>query len=211
MCIRDRFYTTACCESITELEDETGKKARMPEITDIAALRSAEGTYGWFATQFLPAVVGSRCWNANYRKKTLSLFVSISDEAFALVSFENNYERWSDMFQQKNTKSSRVAALWTNSGASLKDGQSKRFRGWAIAGIEKYNSYYDAIKKDRDQNPDFEVNLLRQFQESGNAENDTRVIYSNEGLRGPGPAHDLPWASDEAELGVTTDSDSEDD
>ena len=110
--------TTDCSAKIAIIDAAREEKADMFEMTDILTLRSGVDTYGWFVSQFLPAVVGSRCWNANYRKNTISSFVTVSDEAFALVNMENNYARWQDMFIKQNTKTSEVGALWTNSGES---------------------------------------------------------------------------------------------
>ena len=183
----------------------------MFEMTDILTLRSGVDTYGWFVSQFLPAVVGSRCWNANYRKNTISSFVTVSDEAFALVNMENNYARWQDMFIKQNTKTSEVGALCTNSGESKKNGQSKKFQGWAAAGIEQYNAYYLAVKQDRENNREFDVNLLRQFQDGDNNTSQTEVVFSNHGLPGIRPAHDLPWSGVEASVSTTVTTDKDDD
>ena len=121
--------TTAKCEEIiVDTTNDTEKRVSLVAICDINGLRENDAdNYEWFTSNFLPAVVGSRCWNAHYRKDTLSTFVSISDEAFALVCYENNYARWDDMFEKKNTKSSEIGVMWTNSGESIKNGQSKFF------------------------------------------------------------------------------------
>ena len=108
------------------------------------------------------------------------------------------------MFENKNTKSSNITAMWTNSGESIKNGQSKRFRGWALAGIEQYNAYYAAIKKDREENRDFDIALLRKFQEEHHGPDDVPVVYAPDGLPGVGPAHDLPWAANKAATATTS-------
>ena len=104
------------------------------------------------------------------------------------------------MFDNKNTKTSTISALWTNSGESVKHGQSKIFRGWALAGIKQYSAYYAAIKIDRRKHRDFEVDLLHMFQAEVEHTDGTPTIFAPDGLPGTWPAHDLPWSSDVAAI-----------
>ena len=55
-----------------------------------------------FALNFISVVVGKRqfdnySWHFNF-----SNYVSVSDEAFALLIFENNYKRWMHMGRTSN-------------------------------------------------------------------------------------------------------------
>ena len=141
------------------------------------------------------SVVGSNRWLANYRKHPLGVFVSISDEVFALVNYENNLRRWQDMFSRGDLKTSDVKAEWTNSGDSVKDGKSKRFRGWAKAGVDQFDANYKAVSKDRRDNEDFDGDALEAYQnaygkhtESGKVDNTVDEDYGE-------PHHDLPWGT----------------
>ena len=61
-----------------------------------------------FINYFVSAVIGKM----NYKKKSCSIVMSkyatVSDEAFALLILENNYETWMDMALTGNTKASKV-------------------------------------------------------------------------------------------------------
>ena len=59
----------------------------------------------------------------------MHVFVTVSDEAFALTQLENSYDRWMDMYKNDTKATSSVHAKFTNSGKSAKgDGRTKVFR-----------------------------------------------------------------------------------
>ena len=94
----------------------------------------------------------------------MSTYVTKSDEAFALVVFENNFQRWLDMYNKGNSKTSDVQPKWTNGGKSAKNGRSKMCGGWDEEGINRYNELYQKIDKDRRENPEFEDEFLQKMQ-----------------------------------------------
>ena len=183
----------------------------LPSLQRVKSLRDDVVAYGWFCTIFLPCVIGTKEWQSHYRRHELGEFVSTSDEAFALVNYENNVERWLDMYKRRDLKASDVRAQWTNSGDSVKDGKSKRFRGWAEAGVAQYNAHYKAVRADRAEYPDFETTLLEGFCEENGKVNDVATVDATVlGWADEEPLNDMPWSRVE-EAAVADNVGSEDD
>jgi hypothetical protein len=83
------------------------------------------------------------------RSRNISQIATVSDEAFALVLLENNFNVWSDMYTKGVTKGSAINPEYTNGGNSLSNGRSRKYKGWSDAGIDKYNDLFDKVKQDR--------------------------------------------------------------
>ena len=165
----------------------------VPCLERVKRLREDPIVYQWFCTHMVSSVVGVKHWVANYRKSPLSDFVSISDEVFALVNYENNLDRWLDMFDKQDLKRSKVKAVWTNSGDSIKDGKSKRFRGWAKKGITQYNLNYRAVRNNRRENQEFDKDLLQIFQDYYGQHAPEIDEADSDEEDDEEPEHDFPW------------------
>ena len=72
--------------------------------------------YHDFAEYFISGVVGKQVFVKRSWKLPFSKFVSVSDEAFALLVFENNYDRWLDMACCDNWNCSAVRPIYTTGG-----------------------------------------------------------------------------------------------
>ena len=91
--------------------------------------------YFEFATNFLSAVIGRKKFENYCWKHALSKFVTVSDKAFALLTFENNYDCWLSMAVNENWLSSSVKPKYTSGGNVLQtpkvkivDSKSKKKR-----------------------------------------------------------------------------------
>ena len=142
--------------------------------------------YKDFCSFFVSGVVGIRHFDRNKCIQPLSKYVTSSDEAFAVLTIENNWERWSSMARTKNWKDSDVPSTWTTSidkrksrnekGDEAKTDeaetpQARRYRGWTTQGILRYNTLHAEIKIARgmDAFKDFERYCLQEFQEEAEA------------------------------------------
>ena len=114
-------------------------------------MRSPENyMYFDFIYYFIPPVIGKM----NYKKKSctnvLSTYASVSDEAFAILCFENNFETWMDMGITNNTKTSKVPRKYTNGGKSQgKVATSQHNKGWSDSGLKRFNELFDLVEKNR--------------------------------------------------------------
>ena len=69
-----------------------------------------------FATYFIAPVVGKRHFESNNWQLIFKEYCTISDEAFALLVFENNYNRWLNMALNNNWTESSVRPEYTTGG-----------------------------------------------------------------------------------------------
>ena len=103
-----------------------------------------------FINYFVSAVVGKM----NYKKKScnlvLSKYATVSDEAFALLSLENNFDTWIDMGLTGNSKTSKVPRKYTNGGNSLgKVATSQHNKGWSNEGLHRFNELFGLVEMNR--------------------------------------------------------------
>ena len=96
---------------------------------------------------FMPCIIARKQWNQAAAVRSLSEFVTPSDEAFMLVNLENQMARWTEMFDKGNTRTSAVCPPFT---ATMQTHTCKRdefcqickkYGGWNEAGIEAFNDY----------------------------------------------------------------------
>jgi hypothetical protein len=112
--------------------------------------QDSTGLYFNFIEFFIAPVVGKIFYKDNCCEKMVSEFISVSDEAFALLIFENSYETWCDMLKTNNTKNSGVFCKYTNGGSSTgRNASSRRYQGWNAEGIKRFNVLFDLVKADR--------------------------------------------------------------
>ena len=95
----------------------------------------------------MPCIIGRKQWNQAAAVRSLSEFVTPSDEAFMLVNLENQLTRWTAMFETGNTKTSPVCPPFTAT-VQVATYKTKEFRqicrkygGWNKAGIGAFNAY----------------------------------------------------------------------
>lgn len=105
-----------------------------------------------FCDHFIRAVVGHRKFDQDKRNCLLSTFVTVSDEAYALLVCENNLEKWIDMYKRRDKKSSSVAPKYTNGGKSNNlNASSRRNKGWSVSGTKRYVELYRFVTAQRKQ------------------------------------------------------------
>ena len=143
----------------------------MPSVDQIFFLRKNRTIYRWFCNNILSEVIGNVEFQKLMKYELLSKFVTVSDEAFALLCFKNYYafvhynvlqkEGMDDEDVEKLNK--KVAPLYTKQGATRKSRKSKgcfKYSGWTMEGMMEYNELMDKIRKDRSENEEFDNYLL---------------------------------------------------
>ena len=111
-----------------------------------------ENNYAYFdfVEYFVSAVIGKTHYKQNSCDKLLSQYATVSDEAFALLTFENNFDAWVDMGMRKDISGSQVPRKYTNGGKSNGEvGSSQHNKGWSEEGLKRFNELFDAVKKNR--------------------------------------------------------------
>jgi hypothetical protein len=128
------------------------------ENTDIINIRddSNKASFFFFARELLPCVTKKLTFRQNKYLKRLSEFVTVSDEAFALFTLENNAACWNAMFEKNITKSDNstpIQKFHNNAGRKECDNNGGRVKrsaggkdGYGIRAAERYNEYYRYVR-----------------------------------------------------------------
>ena len=119
--------------------------------------------YQDFATFFIAPVIGKRTFDKTSFKYLFLRYVSVSDEAFALMVFENNYERWIDMAIKNIWAKLDVLPLYTTGGNTaqtpskfhtnitrLNTSSTCVYQGRSAKGIKCYNDLYKSISREHE-------------------------------------------------------------
>ena len=94
-----------------------------------------------FLTLCVSYTCGRRKWNTFSTTMPLEKFITPSDEAFAMLTLENNAAKWMDeLYLKATTKKERRKALYTE------EVTAKR---WSLKGMTRYCEMYKAIMKFR--------------------------------------------------------------
>lgn len=133
------------CNAPKEVAEVTFTLSKILELR-----KDTSKVYFAFIEYFVSGVVGKNVYKKNKCDKLLSQFTSVSNEALAILIFENNVDTWNDMAQNKITKNSNVYQKYTNGGSSKAAvGSSRRYHGWSTDGLKRFNELFDIVKTDR--------------------------------------------------------------
>ena len=122
--------------------------------------------YTWMCDYFLGHLVGSVKFCDKCLNHKLSEFVKIIDEAFVILTIENNEDAWRDQVDQ-DIRKSKVPRKYTDGGKCSKQGRSHSLHGWDNAGLLRFNLLFDIIAKDRklEGRSMWEINYMQHRQE----------------------------------------------
>jgi len=124
-------------------QDDPNISFVVPNLNEILKLRqdpeeNNNEAYKFFIDKILGCVVGKRrAWSKDKKcfKTVMASGVTVSDEAFALLIMEN---QWNVVFNQGQTKCTTGTA-------------NKRNAGWSKQGIERFNQLVTNVKQNRSQ------------------------------------------------------------
>ena len=129
---------------------ETLCKLRQSQTTD------EKEAFQWFVGTLLQCVVGKTIWG---RKKyqvmisdavhanTSEKIITVSDEAFALVMYENYIEKWITRYHnpsQQGARATKILGKYT--GNSIR---CSEYGGWSTQGMERFNELCSLVEADR--------------------------------------------------------------
>lgn len=134
---------------ITALE----KNGKLQKAEDLLKLREDPDIMEYILDELVILVVGKPTFKRKVATENVEKFVTVSDEAFAVLAYENMYD----------TAKSIGHNMKTNPGMSLSEASdgayptkwtsnrrgAKRNQGWDNKGIERYNQLYKKVKEDR--------------------------------------------------------------
>ena len=125
--------------------------------------------YSVLFEQFMPCVTKKTVFQRQVLVATNDITLStVSDEAFALLLLENNYDRWVDIYrrqkgevtpkrgQKRREFESDVPTKYTKGGIVYDQTAKKQHpKGWSSEGIQRFNELFDSVKQDRKENKSF--------------------------------------------------------
>jgi hypothetical protein len=132
--------------------------------------------YKVFYDNFLPCVIKKSVFEHQVAVATNDrTLCTVSDEAFALLLLENNFDGWQDIYrlrkvevtpkrgQKRREFESDVPTRYTKGGIvydkTIKNNDPK---GWSAEGIKRYNEQYATVKADRKSNKAFTIKWLEE-------------------------------------------------
>ena len=125
---------------------------------------------------FLRVCVPDIVWRRNHLNLPLSNFITYADEAFALLSLENNVDEWVDRLVKKNeTTKKGTLTKWTGLKGKSNGNKNKKVktRGWSTAGGRRYNKIYHAVKRLRKEQ--LSIKMERELMEKWKREDGATV------------------------------------
>ena len=112
----------------------------------------------WFFGEFLSCVVGKRVWNVQKQYQLISQatmtgssdkLVTISDEAFALLMYENYEDKWTKQGSAQAGQSEQSRKKVIRGKYTLQNSGTCKYGGWSHAGMRRFNELYDLVVEDR--------------------------------------------------------------
>lgn len=98
-----------------------------------------------FVSKILCNVIGKRKWNNMSCKKLMNIFITNSDEAFAMLVMENNCLKWEDEYENPGMdRGMKIRTKWTET----EDGS----RNWSVDGMRRYMELYKGLESRKQEN-----------------------------------------------------------
>ena len=145
-------------------EFDSAEEAR-PTLEDMLTMGDNDNdAYNTFCDYILPAVCGRKSNEAKFNEEYLLKVATASNEAFALLSIENAWDRW--VFQLDNPDDDNIPATKYSQEGS--QSRALTYSGWKRIGTERFRDLQKLVKEDRrtDDRMGFEKLYLAMRQES---------------------------------------------
>ena len=146
-----------------------GAAKRMNLLGNGPVLTENREFFDLYNDEVIPKFAGAQRWGINKRchghlsthaptDDPKNPYVTVSDEAFAVVTYEGCYNKWKYMGDQKknNEKVDKKNDSMDNSYINKKAGQAK-YGGWTDQGLDRYKALRDSIKRARAKKITWEI------------------------------------------------------
>ena len=163
-------YTKNCTNKFkilcVRIAQKTGSDKFKYSMEELAMLRNGDVTvFKYFMDHYVSAIVGKQKFKKVSELKVISSFVTVSDEAFALLTVKNNQEVWPAKFRNKGKNIEEMEKVpdpqYTN-----RRRYGKVRDGWTKEGQREFLKYYNKVMDDRKtlNGIDMEKELLELYQ-----------------------------------------------
>ena len=149
------------------------------KLEDFLQMRYHSNCYRLLFRYFVPVLLGKDVFHNGMKEADLTEdnLLTHSDEAFILVTLDNNWNKWVNLFikskgyiavkkgmKESDVVNSKVQPKYTKPYEDVTLPNGKRFtrktRGWTEEGMHAYCDLYTHIKQDREDFPGFFPNWL---------------------------------------------------
>ena len=152
-------------------------------LSEFEELRGYTEAYNEFLESYVSIVVGKTEFRRKSKHMLLSSFVTISDEAFALLTIKNNEHVWPIKYINSVKKDGDILEEEPKTKYTNRRRVSGSSRdGWTCEGMQQFLTYYRLVEANRktDIGKEFEKNYL----ENSNNDDEHRVslLTDSEGM-----------------------------
>jgi hypothetical protein len=161
---RDTSSTSRTHDDIVKRNEEIRKRNEKREEDQFEL-------FSFFAKLCLPCVGPKKMWEDKHRTKLLSSFITMTDEAFALIIFDNNIETFMALGLNKQKNVSAIRDYLDSNGITSKYTSAKgRDVGWSDEGMDRFEDSIKAVGEARSNvaNPNYRDMDSRFLEECGN-------------------------------------------
>jgi len=145
-------YNSQCISDFFLEENKEFKVADLkrndPNGIELYSIRYDAMVFEFFAKTYLSVVIGYNNFEARTQQDIVSNLVTVEDEAFILLLLVNSEDRWMNMLETKVYKTSQVSTKFTKKDSD-KTGNTYKYGGWSVEGLELYNKICEEVIMDR--------------------------------------------------------------
>jgi hypothetical protein len=87
-------------------------------------------------------MISRETWKLNHTEVNISSLLTVADEAFALLTMENNVCEWINLVKYGKERTTRGELTRFTSQGKNSDGTKK---GWTLEGKKRFNELFDAV------------------------------------------------------------------
>jgi hypothetical protein len=127
------------------------KKNNLKPLPQLKKLRADSEAYEWMLDNIVPLIVGAKYYKEQSKLVLLTVWLTRSSEALAILCLENYYESSVDA---ATNKTHIRKPKWTSDGI-----RAKRNQGWKQEGISKFDAYCVLVGDNRADNDLIEVDM----------------------------------------------------
>ena len=119
--------------------------------------REQEASF-WFFGEFLSCVVGKRQWSVQKKYQLISQatmtgssekLVTISDEAFALLVYENYKDKWTKQGNEQPGQLVQSGKKVIRGKFTIQNSGTCKYGGWSHDSMKRFNELYNLVVEDR--------------------------------------------------------------
>ena len=142
--------------------------------------------FAFFIRLCLPCVGPKKSWDDKHRVRLLSRFVTNTEEAFAILMFENNIDTFMALGLKRETRMTAIKEYLVDNNITPKYTTARgRDVGWSEEGMDRFEVLMSAVgvARIRDNNPeyrDMDVKFLEDSEQGSGSRGSVRIVLEGQ-------------------------------